>query len=199
MDREAGRMFPWPFKGQQQRWALAFALLGLLGLGLLLLSSAFSHPPSLVPPAPSLGEKGAPPAEGSVLRAEEEMEKRLERLLSSIQGAGSVTVMITWEKSGEKVYAQDRQESRQSQTEKDGEKTRTSSQESQQWQTVFRQGTANPSPLLVEEKGPLVRGVLVVAEGAGDPQVAAALQRAVAIVLGIPTYQVAVFPGKGGR
>lgn len=196
MDHESKILWPWPLQGRQKRWAFAFGVLGLAGLILLLLSSALAPPPLPGMSSPAR-ETPLSAGEGSFGR-EAEMEARLERLLGAIRGAGQVTVMITWEKSPQKVYAQDRQESRQSQEETDGQKTRTSTQESHQWQTVFRQGTS-PSPLVVEERGPVVRGVLVVAEGAGDPQVAQALQRAVAVLLGIPTYQVVVVPGKGGR
>lgn len=129
MDHESKPLWPWPLQGRQKRWALAFGVLGLAGLILLLLSSALTQPPSL--PGMSSPAREAPLSggEGS-FGSEAEMEARLERLLSAIRGAGEVTVMITWEKSPQRVYAQDRQESRQSQEETDGQKTRTSTQES---------------------------------------------------------------------
>ena len=54
-------------------------------------------------------------------------------------------------------------------------------------------GEEGQEAIVLYEKEPQVRGVLVVAEGAGDPSVRLDLQRAVQAVTGAPLKAIEVF------
>mgnify|MGYP000382200365 CR=1 FL=1 len=49
------------------------------------------------------------------------MEERLERILSQIDGAGQVQVMITWKSDGEKVVEKDRKSNEENVSEQDSQ------------------------------------------------------------------------------
>ncbi len=129
----------------------------------------------------------------SVVQSERETEVRLEQALSSIRGAGRVKVMITYETGAELVPAMntdissDRSETnandRQSIDVRENETTRPA--------TVSANG--NNAPIVLTEKQPTVRGVIVMAEGAADIGVKLDLQRAVAAVLAVPLSNIEIF------
>ncbi len=55
------------------------------------------------------------------------------------------------------------------------------------------------NPLLLEEKMPEILGVLIVADGADDPQVKENLTNAASTLLDISPHRVRVMPREGGR
>ena len=57
--------------------------------------------------------------------------------------------------------------------------------------TVSTEG--GQSPIILVEREPEIRGVIVVAEGAADPAVRLSLQRAVQAVTGVPLSCIEVF------
>ncbi len=126
---------------------------------------------------------------------EKQMEVRLEAILSQIEGAGNVRVMITFQNSGEKLLATE-------------EKTQMSylsaseqkQEESTETSVVLAEGvTGKEEPLLLREDAPAVEGVVIVAEGAADSTVQAALTEAAQALLDVPIHKIAVLQmEKGG-
>jgi len=106
--------------------------------------------------------------------SEQDVERRLEKVLSSIRGAGTVRVMITYESGPELVTAMS---------------TDTNSNIAENVEA----GSGGTTPIVLTEKQPNVRGVIVVAEGAADIAVRLNLQRAVQTVLSIPASSIEVF------
>lgn len=104
---------------------------------------------------------------------QEENEERLEEILSQIKGAGRVSVMISEENSGRKIFGYDIQ----------GEDKKT----------VILSQSGGETALVAEEKTPHVKGVIVVADGGGNIKVKEALLRAVRAVLGIEPHKIEVF------
>lgn len=121
-----------------------------------------------------------------------EMEKRLEEILSCIEGAGEVRVMITFATGTQIVPAMnvETQSNVSEQSDENGSWEKTT-QESQQSAPAAVQGDET---LVLVEKMPEILGVMVVAEGAGDLSVRLALQQAVETVLQVPAKKVDVFP-----
>ena len=107
-------------------------------------------------------------------------EKRLAKVLSGIEGAGKVSVMITYESSVNKVYAYET-------TSKTSGGVTTVSEE-----IVYSSG----KPLLIKEEAPKVRGVVVVAEGASDTGVKLAIVRAVMALIEVSPGNIEVFASK---
>lgn len=124
---------------------------------------------------------------------EREVERRLEEVLSSISGAGRVTVMITYETGPELVTAMNTDTNTNRSESSDGGKQSSSEQKTQSQKPATVNGNGGTEPIVITEKQPAVRGVLVVAEGAGDIAVKLALQRAVETVLNVPASSIEVF------
>ena len=137
----------------------------------------------------------AEPAENTqhTAQSELEVEERLEAVLSSIRGAGRVEVMITYETGPEIVTAMntDTNTNRSETVDKEKESTVEQRTESQKPATVS--GNNGTEPIVITEKQPAVRGVIVVAEGADKVAVRMDLQRAVQTVLNVPASSIEVF------
>ncbi len=114
------------------------------------------------------------------------LEKRLMDTLSSVRGAGKVKVMITYETGNEIVPAMNTDIT--SSISVSGEnQTRT---ESSSPVTTYQNG--ENEAIVLMEREPTVRGVIVVAQGAADISVRLKLQAAVQAVLGVEAEKVEV-------
>lgn len=110
------------------------------------------------------------------------LEKKLCGILSEISGVGDVSVMITYETSKEKISLSNDKIS----TEKD--------RESVDKEIVMKSNGSQKEPFISKEIEPVVRGVLVVAEGAEAQDTRVSLVRAVSSVLDVPVNRVEVLP-----
>lgn len=117
-------------------------------------------------------------------------EARLCEVLSKIRGAGMVDVMITYETGVELVPAMST-DTQQSVT-TGGDSTSENKVESSRPVT----SAGGSEPLVLTERQPRVRGVIVVAEGAADISVRIDLQNAVRALLGVELDKVEVFEMK---
>lgn len=124
-----------------------------------------------------------------------ETETQLSSILSRIEGAGEVSVMITLKSGTEIIPAKDESISDKTTNEKDNEGgTRIINEQNTSDKVVFmnEQG-GNSKPLVLKEVNPEIKGVIIVAEGAKDPKVKLKLTEAVQTVLDVPAYRVSVF------
>lgn len=129
-------------------------------------------------------------AEGDYAR---ELEEKLERALSKIEGAGRVEVMITLEDSGESVVEKDDTKESTDLTEKDdtgGSRTETSIQTAES--TVYREEDNDKEPFVGKEKTPKIAGVLVVAEGGENTAVKQNISEAVMALFQIDVNRIKV-------
>lgn len=117
-----------------------------------------------------------------------ELERKLESLLSSIDGAGNVSVMVTVDGSPEIVYANDKDEMISSNS-----SGTTSSSNSSSPIIVEVNGT--DSALILTEKLPEVKGVIVVSSGAKNVAVKIGILEAVSTLLNIDSNKVSVLKG----
>lgn len=124
-------------------------------------------------------------------------EERLQQVLSCIRGAGRVEVMITYETGKEIVTAMTTNTNTSSSESRSDGDTSLSSQVNETSQPATRSGTDGSEPIVLYEKEPEIRGVIVVAEGAADVAVRLDLQRAVCAVLDVPVTAVEVFERTG--
>ena len=121
------------------------------------------------------------------------MEEKLAAVLSSIRGAGRVEVMITFDTGTELVPAMSTNVNSDSSESSDGGKTSRSTQVNEVSEPATVSGSGGNEPIVLLEKQPVVRGVVVVAEGAADVRVKLDLQRAVEAVLDVPPTRIEVF------
>lgn len=164
---------------------LEFSIYGvLIALALVLYFSSISESAS-----PQENNAGAVISSSSFSSSEQEVEARLEKALKTIRGAGNVNVMITYETGPEIVPAMsiDRQENS---SVNDGSMTE-SQNESSKPATISQSG--GNEPIVLTERQPTIRGVIIIAEGAADISVQMDLQRAAQTVLGVSLDCIEVF------
>ena len=124
---------------------------------------------------------------------QEDLETRLADILGRLRGAGAVRVLITYATAGERVAATVSTVD-ESVSETSGGAAATHSQQSRQMRqpaTITTEG--GQSPIILVEKEPEIRGVIVVGQGGADPAVRMSLQRAVQAVTGVPLSCIEVF------
>ena len=144
-------------------------------------------------------QESTPAIETGARAAERDtLERRLIEVLSKIRGAGRVDVLVTYETNGEIVTATVRQ------TDEDvkdangtgGSETSRVTREVTEPATVETEN--GRAPIVLYEKQPVIRGVIVVAEGASDFSVREKLQAAVCAATGIPISRIEVFEMANG-
>ena len=114
-----------------------------------------------------------------------EMEKRLEKIFSSVQGAGEVKVMVTFKSGNEVIVAKE---------EKKKESSETIDIETKV--VLLSQGSSNQNPLILKENYPEIEGIVIVAEGGDDVFVKESLNRGAQALLNVPAHKVEVFKMK---
>lgn len=144
-----------------------FGIYILLLLGVALL--AFGSAPFAEKSAPAEENEEKPAADVSYIDA---LEKRLAEVLSSVDGAGEVRVLLVPENSGSIDVQRDGS----------GETSKT----------VVLSGQNGSEALVLAERAPAVRGAIVVARGAGNDRVRAELAEAAATALGVGAHRVKV-------
>ncbi len=107
----------------------------------------------------------------------------LEQLLSKMEGAGNVAVLISWDGDIKETYAYDEETS-------ESRKDDGTVESSEKRQMVLTDG--NKEPVVTAREYPEVRGVLVMAEGAGDDRVKERLLSAVASYLSIGKNRIEI-------
>ncbi|NLU51872.1 MAG: hypothetical protein GXX10_03280 [Clostridiaceae bacterium] len=118
-----------------------------------------------------------------------DLEKRLSELLSKVEGAGAVSVMIYADSSSEQVPAYNNVQD----TRNDERETGRSSEISETREVAL---SGNENPVILKVLVPQIRGVVVVAEGADDILIKEQLNKAVCTLLGIPEHRVHVLKHK---
>ena len=182
-------------------------LVGLVGVLLLIIGfSPRLQSPSGTPgtPRPGATDGAAPVAAGPGAAAvygagsdESHLERRLEEILRQVEGAGRVSVKLTFGTGRMYEYAENatREESTMREHDSGGVRRETTEvRTSGEVVTTQERGTGYAVPVVRNVLEPRVQGVLVVSDGARDARVKSALTEAVATVLDIPPHKVAVLP-----
>lgn len=125
----------------------------------------------------------------------EVFEKKLAKILSEIQGAGEVEVMVSYQTGVETVPLLDTKDSNTVTEESGGNSNRRTEQNSLETSIIFNQEkNGNKVPYISKTIMPTVGGVIVTCDGGGDQIVNANIIKAVTVVTGISANKVQVFP-----
>lgn len=118
------------------------------------------------------------------------LEQRLESILSSINGVGEVEVLITYSQTSSinPVYNEDYDESITEEEDTSGGK-RTISTSSNKKEVV----SSNNEIITQSITNPQIQGAVVIAKGAGDVNVKSNIIQAVEAATGLSTYKIQVF------
>lgn len=113
------------------------------------------------------------------------INKELEKILSEVEGAGRVKVLINYNQSGEKILAYDMESNI---NEKESGKENNSKSE------VVYDG--NKMPVILKEYMPKVEGVIIVAQGGNTENVKKQLIAGTVALLGIDEHKIEVLKMK---
>lgn len=114
-----------------------------------------------------------------------ELNRQLEQILSQVDGAGKVRVLINYNQSGEKILAYDLESNT---NEKESGKENNSKSE------VVYDG--NKMPVILKEYMPKVEGVIIVAQGGNNENVKKQLIAGTVALLGIDEHKIEVLKMK---
>jgi stage III sporulation protein AG len=132
--------------------------------------------------------------ESTELSLQKDIEAQLTDILSSIQGAGRISVMVTLETGIEIITASDINKSNTITEEEDGQGgKRRITEDNVSETTVTITENGDTKPVILKKSYPSIKGVIVVSEGARVPEVKRDLSEAVQTVLGISANRVKVF------
>lgn len=123
-----------------------------------------------------------------------DLESRLQKVLSKVEGIGNVEVMITLKSSKELVTLKDTPYTQESVNENDGEGgSRQSSNIEQQESTVIvDSGDGESMPYIIKEIEPEVAGVLVIADGGGNISIKTEIMEAIQVLFNVPAHKIKV-------
>ncbi|MHB9146056.1 MAG: hypothetical protein ACYC5Y_12050 [Symbiobacteriia bacterium] len=190
-------------KETQARQVRQWAVLGLMGVMLLLAYTAFTDVAGSSRPREPVGATAvsSPNVAAGTAMVDEQLSRILSEKLSRVEGAGAVDVTVTLESSEERVYGQNVVRTSRQTTERDtAGASRTTTETTDNTQAVmgraYSQSTGD-GPVVTKTMAPRVKGVVVVADGAHSPVVTTNLTLAVQALLDVPANRIMVLPREG--
>ena len=166
MERKLGHIKEFFYKNR------AVALVVLLGVLLMLLPTGKT-------------EAQQPQRQETVSEPRENLETRLEQILSQVSGAGNVRVLLTQERGETSVYQLDLQEVT------DGDR-----REIRQDTVTVTGSDRQQEGLLTQVEAPRYRGAVIVWQGGDNPTVRLSVVEAVSGATGLPSNRITVLKMK---
>lgn len=122
------------------------------------------------------------------------LEKRMEEIISGMEGVGKVQVMITLSDTGMEILERNREITASDLEETDNAGGNRKNTESGQREEVIykRDADGNETPYVVQRKLPEVTGVVVIAEGAGNTKVKENIIGAVSVLFNLNEHRIKV-------
>lgn len=124
----------------------------------------------------------------------ENLEKRVEEIVSGMEGVGKVQVMITVADMGTEILEFDREITAENLEETDNAGgSRKNTESGQREEVVYRRDAdGNEVPYVVRRKLPEVTGAVVIAEGAGNAKVKENIIGAVSVLFNLNEHRIKV-------
>lgn len=124
----------------------------------------------------------------------EELEKKLENILSKIEGVGNVNVCINYSESSEVVamYNENSKVSTTEETDTSGGLRKIQQTDSQK-DIVYKEDNGEKTPITKKVVQPKIEGAIITAKGAGNSNTKANIIQAVEAVTGLATHKIQVF------
>lgn len=125
------------------------------------------------------------------------LEEQLKQMLEQVEGVGQVDVAVTLESTGTKTVEKDIPDSSSS-SEKtnDGDSEKSESRSAEEETVYLENADGTKTPYVVRETMPEVRGVLVIAQGAGDPQIVKEIKEAAMALFHLEAHKIKVMKMK---
>lgn len=124
----------------------------------------------------------------------EQLEVKLENILSKIQGVGEVNVFVNYSESSEIVpmYNENSKVSNTEETDTSGGVRKIEEQDSQK-EIIYKENNGEKTPITQKVIEPKVQGAIITAKGASDVNVKTSIVQAVEAVTGLATHKIQVF------
>lgn len=119
------------------------------------------------------------------------MESKLEKLISDMLGDTKVSVMITLESGIERVYADEMKTDADSKKDQSAKKSEQSDS-NQKTYVVMKDKNGNEHALLLTEKMPVIRGVVIVCDSGQTENVSNAVKTAVKSALNVGEEKICI-------
>lgn len=125
---------------------------------------------------------------------EDETVKKLEEILSKINGVGKVKVMLTYSQTSQTIplYNQDSSEKNTEESDKQGGKRKVTETDTKT-EIIYKEENGEKVPITQSIISPKIEGAIVTAEGAGNATVKTNIIQAVEAVTGVATHKIQVF------
>lgn len=174
---------------------IRFLILGVVGVFLLIIGGVYDSSAGKPKAVQQSSESTVNTPKVPARDFEDLEEAKLSNLLSQIRGAGTVSVSVTYETGSTQEHAKNiTKESKVIQEKDNNGGVRTTTETKENEQILMSKENGADHPVMVREIKPVIKGVVVVADGAYDSTVKANLTRAVEAGLGIPSYKITVLP-----
>ena len=123
-----------------------------------------------------------------------QLEIKLEEILSKIQGVGEVKVFINYSESNEIIpmYNESTQTSNTEETDTSGG-TRTIEETDSQKEIIYEENDGEKTVITQKVVEPQIEGAIITAKGAGSAEVKTSIIQAVEAVTGLATHKIQVF------
>ena len=124
----------------------------------------------------------------------QDIETRLENILSNIKGVGNVKVLITYSQESTVIPMYDEDTSTSVTEEQDsGGGSRTVNESTSKKDIIYEENNGVKTPITQSIINPKIEGAIVTAKGANDANVKTNIIQAVEAVTGLATYKIQVF------
>lgn len=125
------------------------------------------------------------------------IEEKLENILSKIDGVGKVEVLITYSSTNMIIplYNEDSEESLTEENDKEGG-TRKITENRNKKDIIYQESSGEKVPITQSVISPKIEGAIITAEGAGNVEVKSNIIQAVEAVTGVSTHKIQVFEMK---
>lgn len=125
---------------------------------------------------------------------EENLEKKLENILSKINGVGKADVMITYNESTQiiPVYNKKEKTSNTDESDSGGGKRKVEEVDSSE-EVVYTDSTGKGEIVTQKTISPKIEGAIIICEGADNPSIKTSVIQAVEAATGIATHKIQVF------
>ena len=126
-----------------------------------------------------------------------DLEERLERILSNIDGVGNVNVFINYSESSEEVamYNENSKTSVTEETDTAGGLRKVEETDTQK-EIVYEEDGSNKTPIIQKTIEPKIEGAIITAEGATSSEIKTNIIQAIEAVTGLATHKIQVFASK---
>lgn len=177
---------------------LYFLLAGVMLLIISIPVSSKKEADSLIKVGKSTKEQEETTLQEGMLEITEEtyeklLEARLEEVLSFVEGAGKIKVMVTLKASGEKIILTESPYVKNTVQEQDsGGGIRNATEFSQSDTVIYIEESGKKVPYMIQETMPEIEGILVIAQGADKEAVKKELNMAIAALFDLQSHKIKV-------